>query len=124
LDPDPDAPGDAGLRVRGTFRLPTEDGRVVATVEEWFTGYVLQLAGAGHRVAVEPTDAPEPIDEPIDEPVVALVPQPRAPVAPRWRRRPAREDGAAGGRRPVHLVRTPDPGTTSEIPDRRGARQW
>ncbi|MCO1656887.1 hypothetical protein [Pseudonocardia humida] len=44
LDPDPDAPGDAGLRTRGAFRLPAAGGRSVATVEEWFTGYVLELA--------------------------------------------------------------------------------
>ncbi|WP_214407316.1 hypothetical protein [Pseudonocardia lacus] len=43
LNPDPDAPGDAGLHTRGAFRLPAAGGSPVAAVEEWFTGYVLRL---------------------------------------------------------------------------------
>jgi len=58
LDPDPDAPGDAGLRATGAFRLPGASGPVVATTEEYFTGYVLELAAAaGPRRPAEPDAA-------------------------------------------------------------------
>jgi chorismate-pyruvate lyase len=43
LDPDPDAPGDAGLHIRGAFRLPGNGGRIAARIEEWFTVFALQL---------------------------------------------------------------------------------
>jgi chorismate-pyruvate lyase len=43
LDADPEAPGDAGLRIRGAFRLPGNGGRIAARIEDWFTAYALQL---------------------------------------------------------------------------------
>jgi chorismate-pyruvate lyase len=59
LEPDPDAPGDAGLHTTGTFSLPAAGGRrAVAVVEEYFTGYVLELAAAaGPRHPAEPDAA-------------------------------------------------------------------
>lgn len=81
LESDPEAPGDAGLRLRGTFRLPTAGGRVVATVEEWFTGYVLDLQRT-EPLAAEAGD--RRLDD-LDHALVHLLRQRRALAAGRTR---------------------------------------
>jgi hypothetical protein len=76
LDADPDAPGDAGLHTRGAFRLPAEGGRTVAAVEEWFTGYVLDL-----QAAVEPARPREHRFDELDSTLVRLLRQRRTLAA-------------------------------------------
>jgi hypothetical protein len=98
LEADPEAPGDAGLRIRGTFRLPHEGGRAVATVEEWFTGYVLALRRAETPVA----EARDHRLDDLDHALVRLLRQRRALAADRTRllRSPvnaALDGGADGG---------------------------
>jgi chorismate-pyruvate lyase len=63
LDPDPDAPGDAGLRIRGSFRLAGNGGRMVARIEEWFTCFALQLHNPGRAVPVGPARRRDDVDE-------------------------------------------------------------
>jgi chorismate-pyruvate lyase len=64
LDPDPEAPGDAGLRIRGAFRLPGNGGRMAARIEEWFTGYALQLHESAFPVpGAAPQHRPDDVDE-------------------------------------------------------------
>lgn len=80
LDADPDALGDAGFRVRGAFRSPSEGGRVLARVEEWFTGYVLELR------AEQPVPAPrDPRLDDLDTALVQLLRRRRELAATRGR---------------------------------------
>lgn len=63
LDAEPGAPGDAGLRVRGAFRLPGAGGRMAALVEEWFTGFVLHLHATARTRPVRPAQPGDELDD-------------------------------------------------------------
>jgi hypothetical protein len=88
LDADPDALGDAGLKVRGAFRSPSAGGRLLATVEEYFTGYVLELHPA-HAAKPVPTPRDRSLDD-LDTALVQLLRRRRELAATRGlRHRPA-----------------------------------
>jgi chorismate-pyruvate lyase len=112
LDPDPDAPGDAGLHTRGAYRLPA-GGRLVAAVEEWFTGYVLEL-----QDPVGPAPRERRTSD-LDTALLRVLRQRRTPTAAdRARlRRLAALDGRAGGRPP--RARPPVP--LEHLPEQRSS---
>jgi hypothetical protein len=98
LDADPDAPGDAGLRIPGAFRLAADGAPIAARVEDWFTSYCVQLHDSS---PIPSTDRPDDAD--------------RA----RTRILGRRDALAAAGVRPVPTTtddpRVPDPRLTAQL---------
>jgi hypothetical protein len=117
LDADPDAPGDAGLRVRGAFRLPGAGGRTAAVTEDWFTGFVLRPPGVARS---RPVRAEPPHDGFGDAPV-RITRQRRALAGARARRTAPHGAGPQLPAQLVHLLGpAPRPAGGGEAPGRPG----
>jgi chorismate-pyruvate lyase len=90
LDPDPEAPGDAGLRIRGAFRLPGNGGRIAARIEDWFTVYALQL-----HDSIPAAPPPRRADDP-DQALVRILRRRRALATAGIRPQPVAADDPDG----------------------------